>query len=35
MFTQIFILDLNREMQELEEGNTCKYIGTEGSEFIQ
>ena len=32
---QNLVIDINREIQELEEGNTYKYLGIEESEGIQ
>jgi flagellar basal body rod protein FlgC len=32
---QNLIIDINREIQELEQGKTYKYLGTEESESIQ
>jgi len=29
------MLDMNREIQELEQGKMCKYLGFEESEVIQ
>jgi len=33
--SQNLVIDINREIQELEEGKTYKYLGTEESEDIQ
>jgi hypothetical protein len=33
--SQNLVIDINREIQELEQGKTYKYLGTEGSEGIQ
>ena len=33
--SQNLILDFNREIQKLEQGKTCKYLGTKESENIQ
>jgi len=32
---QNLVIDINREIQELEQGKTYKYLGTEESEGIQ
>ena len=29
--SQNLVIDINREIQELEEGKTCKYLGVEES----
>jgi len=33
--SQNLVIDINREIQELEEGKTCKYLGIEESEGMQ
>ena len=33
--SQNLVIDINREIQELEQGNTYKYLGIEESEGIQ
>jgi hypothetical protein len=33
--SQNLVIDVNREIQELEQGKTCKYLGIEESEGIQ
>ena len=32
---QNFVININREIQELEQGKTYKYLGIEGSEGMQ